>query len=150
MQKTENSSQTSPTTPGLLTDSQHGLLTDNGDTALLTRKEHRLCVAVFLLMGTAALYFWNSVISTMYTIIYARFPEDAAMSDTIFATYCSLAFVSTVLLYIVVPTKPLYNLVGGTLLCIMTILYPATALYSPVSACLHTSLPSFSSLFSQS
>src|SRR5699024_6880629 len=48
---------------------------------LISPQDHRLCVALFLIMGTSALYYWNSALNTLYAVIVSRFPDQAIFGD---------------------------------------------------------------------
>eukprot|EP01053_Blabericola_migrator_P004091 Blabericola_migrator_1__4090@NODE_2246_length_3061_cov_217_166333_g1414_i0_p1_GENE_NODE_2246_length_3061_cov_217_166333_g1414_i0NODE_2246_length_3061_cov_217_166333_g1414_i0_p1_ORF_typecomplete_len442_score80_20Nucleoside_tran/PF01733_18/4_1e03Nucleoside_tran/PF01733_18/9_3e33DUF3810/PF12725_7/0_28DUF3341/PF11821_8/2_1e02DUF3341/PF11821_8/0_63DUF3341/PF11821_8/7e02_NODE_2246_length_3061_cov_217_166333_g1414_i03511676 len=94
----------------------------------MTDSEYRVCAAVFVLLGTSALYYWNSVLNTLYSVVVVKYPEYPAMSDTITSSYATVAFVTAICLSIVGPLRKWLNLVGGIVLGVMAILFPVAVL----------------------
>eukprot|EP01053_Blabericola_migrator_P000376 Blabericola_migrator_1__375@NODE_1093_length_5463_cov_81_535211_g748_i0_p1_GENE_NODE_1093_length_5463_cov_81_535211_g748_i0NODE_1093_length_5463_cov_81_535211_g748_i0_p1_ORF_typecomplete_len431_score56_58Nucleoside_tran/PF01733_18/5_8e02Nucleoside_tran/PF01733_18/4_8e45DUF3412/PF11892_8/3_5DUF3412/PF11892_8/2_4e02_NODE_1093_length_5463_cov_81_535211_g748_i020113303 len=50
---------------------------------ILTRKQDFLCCCVFVVMGTAELYYWNSVLNVLYNIQADIYPEHPSMTNTL-------------------------------------------------------------------
>eukprot|EP01055_Gregarina_sp_Pseudo9_P000944 Gregarina_sp_Pseudo_9__943@NODE_1601_length_1464_cov_14_133333_g1485_i0_p1_GENE_NODE_1601_length_1464_cov_14_133333_g1485_i0NODE_1601_length_1464_cov_14_133333_g1485_i0_p1_ORF_typecomplete_len470_score100_94Nucleoside_tran/PF01733_18/4e02Nucleoside_tran/PF01733_18/2_3e28DUF4199/PF13858_6/1_8e04DUF4199/PF13858_6/2_1e03DUF4199/PF13858_6/0_0046DUF4199/PF13858_6/8_8e02EMC3_TMCO1/PF01956_16/0_75Gemini_mov/PF01708_16/2_6e02Gemini_mov/PF01708_16/9_9e03Gemini_mov/PF01708_16/3_1_NODE_1601_length_1464_cov len=94
----------------------------------MTDREYHYCIMVFLLLGTSALYYWNSVLNTMYSVVAVKYPEYPRLADTVTSSYSSVAFVTAVTLSIVGPLDKRINVVGGVILAIMAILFPVATL----------------------
>eukprot|EP01053_Blabericola_migrator_P010997 Blabericola_migrator_1__10996@NODE_637_length_7124_cov_71_025648_g468_i0_p2_GENE_NODE_637_length_7124_cov_71_025648_g468_i0NODE_637_length_7124_cov_71_025648_g468_i0_p2_ORF_typecomplete_len400_score65_96Nucleoside_tran/PF01733_18/1_7e27_NODE_637_length_7124_cov_71_025648_g468_i058237022 len=84
--------------------------------------------ALFALMGAAAMYYWNSVLNTLYSVIIVRYPKYPSLSDTITSSYASAAFVTAVFLSLSNPLRLGLNLSSGLTLALMAILVPVAVL----------------------
>eukprot|EP01054_Gregarina_sp_Poly1_P000754 Gregarina_sp_Poly_1__753@NODE_117_length_13667_cov_177_395147_g104_i0_p4_GENE_NODE_117_length_13667_cov_177_395147_g104_i0NODE_117_length_13667_cov_177_395147_g104_i0_p4_ORF_typecomplete_len459_score49_69Nucleoside_tran/PF01733_18/2_8e03Nucleoside_tran/PF01733_18/1_5e32DUF3043/PF11241_8/7_5e02DUF3043/PF11241_8/0_34DUF3043/PF11241_8/5_9e03_NODE_117_length_13667_cov_177_395147_g104_i085879963 len=94
----------------------------------MTDREHRRCIFIFVLLGASALYFWNSVLNTMYSVVAVRFPEYPRLADTVTSSYSSVAFVTAMIMSINGPLNKWYNFIGGIVLVVMAILFPVATL----------------------
>lgn len=91
--------------------------------------EYRQCMVVFIVMGSAALYFWNSVLNTLYTVVVTRYPDHLSLADTVTASYSTVAFLTAFGLSWIGAARVQWNVIGGTVLAIMTLIFPVAAVY---------------------
>lgn len=61
----------------------------------MTAKENALTFATFVVMGTAAMAFWNTLIGCLYSVQAFIFPDQKDISDTITAVYTTMSLIVT-------------------------------------------------------
>lgn len=94
----------------------------------MTDHEYHKCIFVFLLLGASALYYWNSVLNTMYSVVAVQYPEYPHLADTITSSYSTVSFITAITLSIIGPLNKWMNLVGGIVLALMAIVFPVVTL----------------------
>eukprot|EP01056_Protomagalhaensia_sp_Gyna25_P005636 Protomagalhaensia_sp_Gyna_25__5635@NODE_78_length_5524_cov_150_417320_g59_i0_p1_GENE_NODE_78_length_5524_cov_150_417320_g59_i0NODE_78_length_5524_cov_150_417320_g59_i0_p1_ORF_typecomplete_len475_score86_15Nucleoside_tran/PF01733_18/1_8e03Nucleoside_tran/PF01733_18/1_4e30DUF1229/PF06797_11/7_7DUF1229/PF06797_11/6_7_NODE_78_length_5524_cov_150_417320_g59_i013482772 len=96
----------------------------------MSDREARMCTIVFIFLGCGAMYFWNSVLNTIYSVVAVQYPEYPRLADTVTSTYSTVSFLTAMVLSMVGPLNRWLNLAGGAGMIAAALLYPVVTLHT--------------------
>lgn len=98
------------------------IVPEHVSASTMTPSERRIATFIFTLMGTSALYYWNSVLNTLYTVAASKFGY--TMPNNVTAYYSTAACLTAFLISFLGAARPCFFYAGGAVLLLMSIAFP--------------------------